>query len=81
MSTNLMEKRKENPEVDRFQDRHFECGSCTSLVLVTQMYLLPLEKSIKHVQVLKETIDLIEARLSVRRCLLFCKHKIKLNTS
>ena len=38
MPTNHIGKEVESTEVDCLEDRHFGCGSCTSLVLVTQMY-------------------------------------------
>ena len=40
MPTNHIEIKIGSPEVDRFKDRHLECGSYASLVLVTQIYLL-----------------------------------------
>ena len=60
MPINHIEKRVESPEVDRFQDRHFECGKLYlfSACHTDVSFKLPLEKSIKYVQVLKETIDL-----------------------
>ena len=32
--TNHTEKRIQSPEVDRFKDSHFGCGSCASLLLL-----------------------------------------------
>ena len=60
MSTNHLELRIESFEVDYFFDRHFGCDVYTSLVHVTQMLLLCYlwKKSIKQVQVLKETVHL-----------------------
>ena len=60
MSRNHLEIRIESFEADYFFDRHFECDVYTSFVLVTQMLLLSYlwKKSIKQVNVLKETVHL-----------------------
>ena len=60
MSRNHLEIRIESFEADYFFDRHFGCDVYTSFVLVTQMLLLSYlwKKSIKQVNVLKETVHL-----------------------
>ena len=65
MPTNHIEKRIESPEVDSFQGRHFGSGSCGrkwkwlfTACHTDVSFKLPPKISIKHVQVLKESINL-----------------------